>query len=148
MSIERLTRLIAPPKQPVHPANAESWSLAERNLGVALPADLYEFSKVYGSGTFRGDTDTALVLYNPASPEYSGEISFECQRLRDAVQHSDGKDMPFSVFPETGGLLPFGLDECNVRLCWRTIGPANSWSTVVVWQRGPDGCAEVTSPLA
>jgi hypothetical protein len=47
--------------------------------------------------------------------------------------------MPFDVFPDHGGLLPFSLDEANVRMCWLTQGRPDSWPIVIMWQRGPDG---------
>src|SRR5262245_54185791 len=83
--------------------------------------------------------DTSLTLLNPGSEDYLDEVEFACQRLGIPKSHGDEEDFPFPVFPEAGGLLPIGIDETNVRLCWQAVGDAPEWPIVVFWQRGPDG---------
>lgn len=146
MPLDDLQRVLAAPQVPLFPAEHQEWRTVESRLGTRFPHDYFMFCKTYGSGVIRGDIDTSLTIFNPAAPGYVDEIEFELQRLRDAKSHSGG-DIPFDVYPDEGGLLLFGLDDCNVRLCWRTVSDPNLWPIVVFWQRGPEGYAQFDLPL-
>lgn len=147
MSISDLHRAITPPVRPLYAATPESWVAAETALSVALPREYYEVATTYGCGRFWGEDTTDFTLFNPGAPDYLSEVEFECQRLREAKEHSDPEDFTFAVFPNKGGLLPYGLDDQNVRFCWRTGSAPDSWPIVIMWDWGQDGFLEFGMPL-
>ena len=63
----------------------------------------------------------------------------ECERFREIRGDTQSTYYPFKVFPEEAGLLPFGADDCDVWLCWKTIGDPNEWPIAVRWAWGADG---------
>lgn len=153
MTIAALTSLVAPPPHPIHATNS-TWEKVVGQLGLPLPQELHEFATTFGSGMFQGDQTTRFWIYNPLSPKYLESIEFECQRLRDAKAHGGHKAVPFSIFPEPGGLLPLAIDDQNVRLSWRTPSSEDrssfkgEWPIVVMWERGPDGFRELKLGLS
>lgn len=56
--------------------------------------------------------------------------------------------MPFALYPEPGGLFPWGLTDNGDRLYWLTEGEPNSWVSIIYESRGPRydrhaiGCCE------
>ncbi len=41
-------------------------------------------------------------------------------------------DVPLELYPEPGGLLPFGHRD-DVYFTWKTDGKANDWKVIVIW---------------
>lgn len=147
-SLDKLLRLIPPPAAPTCVPVASDWNHVQSELGVTLPEELRQFSTAYGLGTFRGAETTALSIGCPGYRGYVGDIKAECQRLRDIRGAARNEDHPFDVFPDPGGLLPLGLDECDVWLCWATTSAPESWPIVVRWTWGAQGMRTFHRPLS
>lgn len=134
----RITKLLPPPSKPS--CTDGDWTEVERKLGIPLPEDYQWFVSNYGIGEIGtiGSSEGYLYVLSPFSTYdglnlYQG-IELALTNLRRYCQ--DGtvkKPKPYPLlFPETGGLLPFGgTANCNY-LSWRTVGPPNQWH-VVVW---------------
>jgi hypothetical protein len=48
------------------------------------------------------------------------------------------RHVPYPLFPEPGGLLPFGIDDNGDGLYWLTTGEPDQWSIVVNESRAPE----------
>ena len=96
---------------------------------MKLPNDLYEVGRTYGSGRF---FDGELQIANPFSPTYSAWIEFEMSIMReqDPGQFRSPDGEQYTLFPEDGGLYPFGRDYNGNRFYWRTLGKPDQWPIV------------------
>jgi SMI1-KNR4 cell-wall len=138
MAIDRLQELIPPPQTPTCTSTAGDWLKIKSELGLDFPKELKEFCAVYGMGTFRGSETTAFSIYCPWRG-FVDDMRRENQRLREIRSPVKSEDYPFDVFPEEGGLLPLGSDECDAWLCWATKGLPDTWPIVVRWTWGLNG---------
>jgi hypothetical protein len=136
MSIAELKKLVPPPAKPFEVGTLAQWRKLEERLGVKLPRDYREFVFAYGSGLFAG----LYRVYNPfaASPYLALLPSVErvCGIEREGKSHSGEKYFPSPIYPEPGGLLPWGNDENGNDYYWRTEGPPTRWIVVQNNNRG------------
>jgi hypothetical protein len=127
MSVEKLQGLLKAPTQP--PDSAVNWSEIEEAIKIALPSDYKRFIEVYGTGCI---ADSIWVL-SPKSGNKHLNLIEQVRRRLDAMKaFRTGGDIPYSIFPEPGGLIPWAFTDNGDVLYWRTGSPdANSWPTVV-----------------
>jgi hypothetical protein len=137
-NLKRLQELVPPPKNPTFIPTPTDWRNCRAELGINLPDELLQFCQVYGFGTFRGTEMTSLSVRCPGYPKYVDGVRVECRRYRDCRGQVRSNDYPFDVFPDEGGLFPFGYDENDIWLCWATHGPSARWPIVVRWDPGLD----------
>jgi hypothetical protein len=130
MSIKQLKQLVAPPRSPTEVGTAEEWAAAERSLGVRLPHDYRGFVFAYGSGLFA----RLYIVYNPfATSRYirlQERVRVVCEIERGTKRSFGAKFVPYPIFPEPGGILPWGRDENGNDYYWRTGGPPSRWKVV------------------
>jgi uncharacterized protein (TIGR02996 family) len=120
--IDELRRVLPPPKRPLNAVG--NWAEVEQELGLRLPSDYKAFLSSYGSGTAG-----CIEIVSPLGltqdvrewwANWSGLIG-------DLAEY---EEVPYPVFPEPGGLLPFGtLGDVDL-LTWRTIGDPERWPFV------------------
>ncbi len=131
MSIERLIEILAPPKTPFFRPTDADWLAVEAELGVALPIDYKHFISIFGSVYI----DKFMGIYNPfATNQYLNFLkAFKVQG--DVLREIRGKwgkeEVPYPIFPESGGLLACGRDDNGNSIFWRTIGTPDQWTIVV-----------------
>ena len=103
-------------------------------MGTPLPSDYKRFIGIYGSGVIG---EMPLWVFNPFSADLMhrfkamGEGIFESYRTLAA----GGYRLAYPLFPESGGLLPWGCTGNGDHLQWRTLGEPEQW-TVAVWDCG------------
>ncbi|MFO0796384.1 MAG: hypothetical protein U0804_02845 [Gemmataceae bacterium] len=148
MSLEKFLHMFPPPKTPTGAPTANEWNRIQNKLSESLPDELFRFHAAYGVGTFRGEETTALSVCFPSAYDSIENTHHELQRLRDIRGASRSEDQPFDVFPDSGGLLPLGLDENDVWLCWATVGRPENWPIVVRWTWGVQGMRTFHMPLS
>ena len=61
MYLEKITKLIPVPKDPVYTGDPAQIKKLEDTLNIKLPTDYYELTKTYGAGYFGGH----FIVYNP-----------------------------------------------------------------------------------
>jgi len=135
MTIENLIKAVAPPAAPFE-AFEGPWAPIEAELGVTLPLDYKDFVRLYGGGSFMGFLGIAVPrcrYLGVRLEHYVPEVSRGFLALRDA---------PYTFWPSPGGLLPFGSTDTADYLFWLTVGPPETWRTVV-WDRGSPAGFEV-----
>jgi uncharacterized protein (TIGR02996 family) len=120
--IDELRLVLPPPKRPLNAVG--NWAEVEQQLGLPLPSDYKAFIASYGSGTVG-----CIEIVSPLGltrnvrewwVNWAGLIS-------DLAEY---EEVPYPVFPEPGGLLPFGtLGDVDL-LTWRTLGDPADWPFV------------------
>ncbi len=104
------------------------WAPIEAQLGVVLPQDYKDFMRLYGFGVF-------LEFLGIHAPNVSSRHARLVERAREICDDLRDEERPYSLWPEPGGLLPFGRTDNGDYLCWLMQGAPADW-TVVVWSRG------------
>ena len=130
-ALDGLRDILAPPAEPAD-TGGERWAHIELELGSKLPADYKEFIATYGTGGI----DRFLYVLNPFTGSPFGRLT--AQRVSErlyplrAFRDVDGVGIPYGLYPEPAGLLPWGATSNNDNLCWHTQGDADEWSVVMV----------------
>ncbi len=128
MTIERLIRAIPPPALAAEAYNGP-WEPIEAEIGIALPQDYKDFVRLYGSGYFM----QFLGIYVPRSKNPNVRLERQVRQICDIFQQIG--ELAYPLWPNPGGLLPFGVTDNGDFLFWLTRGLPESWQ-VVVWDRG------------
>jgi hypothetical protein len=132
---------LPPPEHPLESSGSEGWVQVETRLGTALPSDYREFIPLYGTGYI----NTVLFVLNPFSDRrtfdlirIAGETLRTLRNIRAewSVQFPDM--VPYGLYPEPGGILPWGEDTKGVTLFWLTKGGPDEWITVLGHIRNDD----------
>lgn len=109
MSIDYLKAVISPPQNVVDRPSEGDWAGVEARLGTVLPDDYKDFLREYGSGSI----GQFLWIFNPFSKNEN--LNLERQAgLQAAVLRelsSYGEIIPYKIFPEGGGIMPFGITD-------------------------------------
>lgn len=127
MSIEALMKAVPPPAEPLMVFDGP-WAPIEAELGVVLPQDYKDFTRLYGFGLFL----EFLAVHSPIAKSRHARLVERAREICDDLRDEEG---PYSLWPEPGGLLPFGRTDNGDYLCWVTRGAPSDW-VVAVWSRG------------
>ncbi len=125
MTIENLIRVVPPPERPGDPFSG-SWREIEAKLGTALPSDYKALVALYGLGHFMED----VSIWTPQAYKRFMRLEFEALQGLKILREVD--EFLFPLWPEPGGLLPFGTTVYSDYLTWRTEGPPDAWRITVV----------------
>lgn len=140
MTIDALVKVIPPPNEPLE-AFVGPWVAVEAKLGTPLPHDYKEFIRRYGNGLLLdfiwisvplSDSDNCLERGVP---------------LVNRIFATEFPDFPYAIWPDPGGVLPFGTSEDGGYLFWRMTGPPSEWS-IVAWGREFETCEVFDCGLA
>ena len=127
------------------------WETVEREVGTRLPDDYKKLLSRFPSGTFRD----AIQIVNPidARTDFERFVRDEVRGLLE-ILGDEGleylKGTGYRLFPEPGGLLPWGQDQQGGIFCWLTE-PADPdrWRVAYYsrdgndWQEHPGPMTEV-----
>jgi hypothetical protein len=126
MPIEMLRQIVPPPDRPSEVGSADEWEVVERALGLGLPSDYRDFVFTYGSGLFA----RFYRIYNPfAVSKYTAfypSVERVCAAARE-LKREWPREIPYPIYPEQPGLLPWGNDENGNNYYWLTDGAPDSW---------------------
>lgn len=127
----KLRAIVPPPDEPVGVGDPTGWNRIEEELGLVLPDDYKEFIGTYGDGYLAG----FIHIFNPFSdsPHLSLQTSVEkiCKVYRDLKASEGDKQVPFCVYPEKSGLLPWGRNDVGNYMFWLTDGESKKWPVVL-----------------
>jgi SMI1-KNR4 cell-wall len=98
---------------------AIDWATVEGELGRRLPSDYKEFGSRFGPGNFQGD-----YLWVAVPRGIGDRVNF----LNSLVQNleilrylrSSGREIPYPIYPEKGGLISWGDTIDGDVFCWNT----------------------------
>lgn len=136
MSMILLSDILVPPEAPVENGYVGGWEQAESELGVPLPQDYKTFIDAYGSGQI----DEFIWIFNPFSKNENlqliRQLTIQSAVLSELV--ALGENVPYSVFPATGGVIPFGITDNGDLLFWKTSEAPSEWTVAVNDSRSPE----------
>jgi hypothetical protein len=122
-ALDKLLKVLPPPKRPLH--NQGDWAAVEAAVGLRLPPDYKEFIAAYGRGTI----SNCLEIESPfgLKPDIR-QWWTDWAAFYDCV--AEYEPLPYPIYPQSGGLLPFGtLGDVDI-LNWRTDGKPEQWPFV------------------
>jgi len=126
---DELLTLLPPPKCPVE--NSGDWASVEEDLGVSLPVDYKWFIETYGTGWICHDF---LFVLNPFTKDDSINLQVCVERILQPYRMIEGQPVnehnPHPVYPDPGGILPWGFSSHGHEMLWLTRGAPDSWSVV------------------
>lgn len=128
MTIEALIQAVPPPRAPQATFDGP-WEPIEAELGTPLPQDYKDFVRLYGYGNFLEIIGIHVPFSTSPYVRLVPQIPLICDALRGE------EDRPYPLWPEPGGLIPFGKTDYGDFLCWLPRGEPEDWS-VVVYDRG------------
>lgn len=134
MSLDALMKVLPRPAHSVEAVDTPSWGLYELITGIVLPEDYKGYLGVYGTGLIGG----MITPYNPFCTRTSWKPSYTCQDwMREIVgiqalkQEFGEVIFPYAVYPEPGGVFPWGSTDNGHRLFWLTNGAPNEWTVLI-----------------
>ncbi|ODT86239.1 MAG: hypothetical protein ABS78_17075 [Phenylobacterium sp. SCN 70-31] len=94
-----------------------------------MPQDYKDFVRVYGSGYFM----EFLGINVPRNQNTYTRFEADIHRVRGIFLEDE--ELPYTLWPEPGGLITFGGTDEGDHLFWLPRGAPEDWR-VVVWSRG------------
>lgn len=136
MSLAALKKLVPPPenRSPVDDFAAQ-WKAFEQAQNLKLPRDYRDLVQTYGDGLLAG----FYLLYSPLAESPWLNLAEVQQRESEDLQNVRAnypRRCPYPIYPEPGGLYPWGGDENGNTYFWLTAGAANKWPVVQYEPRG------------
>lgn len=133
MSLAELKGILVPP---LRGGDTVQWAEVEAQLRTSLPEDYKQFLEEYGTGSI----GNFLWVLSPATTNKSLNLMAQCTARLDAMRESrrgSGSRQPYGIFPEPGGVIPWGFTDNGDVCFWRTGAPnPNAWPTVICEGRG------------
>ena len=114
--LDELLAVLVPPERPFRATG--NWELVESEIGLKLPADYKAYLAAYGGGLVNS-------ISIPSPFDVSNDVRNWWERWA-----AEYVDVPYPVFPEPGGLLPFGRVGGMDNLNWLTVGEPDQWPFV------------------
>ncbi len=122
--LAELRVLVPPPRRPNRPEG--SWAAVEAAIGLRLPEDYKAFLDVYGVGAF----NHCLDVHHPFHVSREGYREDWVAFAGYYEGWREFREIPYPIFPEASGLLPFGLLGDVHALGWLTEGEPHAWPFV------------------
>lgn len=128
---DRFLELFPVPDAPVDAAVPTDWEAVEAELSIRLPDDYKWFIEHYGTGC----VDSFLWIFNPLSTNEHLNLLRQVDSLsaqyREQQTTLGERVVPFPIYPEVGGLVPFGSTDNGDVLFWRGDSPdPGAWAVV------------------
>jgi len=137
MNFAPLENILRRPEKPLEIGQINGWHTFEYQLNTKLPEDYKKFIQSFGTGSI----NEFLVILNPFSANQHVNLLTRGRSELEAFRTSKTnfpKYYPDDIFPNSGGLLPFGVTDNGEVLYWRTIAEPKDWTVTVYETRGPD----------
>lgn len=126
--VRSLLSVLKPPPRPVD-VDCEYWTYHRNVMQIDLPSDYDAFCNLYGSGTLQTPAISMQIIspFRPTYPAIVLYISRVWNRFRDSCGIDD---VPFGLFPEAGGFLPFAITWEGGAMGWIVDGEPAEWKVV------------------
>lgn len=129
--IDELKMIAPPPKLKNGAGSPAQWRQLEEEFALTFPDDYKELIATYGAGRF-------VNFFGIVNPFYTctNDIAFaEFIRLRTADMARAKASYPkravsLPVYPQKGGLFPWGYTDNGETICWLTEGDKGRWPII------------------
>jgi hypothetical protein len=136
MSIQSLVEILQPPDHPLEVPTQSDWAKIEQEF-MPLPSDYKAFIVRYGTGYI----DEFIWILNPFAANRYGNLILRSKDylggLRE-IREAAPDEIPYPIFPEQGGVLPFGFTDNGDFIMWETKGQPDNWTVLVQAPRDPE----------
>lgn len=135
MTLEIFSQLIQPPSKPIENDNLGEWDKVETALKIELPKDYKDYINIFGTGCIAN----LIWVFNPFSKNPHLNLQIQIKEQLEAIavlQEQFNENCPYKIYPEKGGLLPWGLTDNGDVMFWLTDGEPDFWKTVIHESRG------------
>ncbi len=129
--LDKLHEILSPSNTPIDVEESQLEKTISE-LGVVFPIDYLKYSQVYGSGTIVVNEEYDWEIYSAFRPTFPRFVRRFFDRQDSYRKATENLHIPLGLFPEAGGLLPFGHRD-DVYFTWKTNGPPDEWTIVVLW---------------
>ena len=137
MPLKEVLRLMPAPASPCETGGPQRWREVQAELRTGLPTDYCQFIERYGTGC----VDEYLWVLSPFTEREPLHLVKEGARLLKGMRYlrteCGDEQVPYPVFPEPGGVLPWGVTDNGDMLFWVTKGEPGEWFVAVNEGRGP-----------
>jgi hypothetical protein len=134
MSVKELCAILSFPDSPVE--NDGAWQKIEDELGISFPDDYKQFIDIFGTayiGNF-------IYVLNPFAENRNFNFSEQhimiLEAFREIGSFFGGEKFPYPLYPDKGGLLPWGFSINGDHLFWFAQGEPQEWTIAVDESRG------------
>jgi hypothetical protein len=131
MVIDPLLTILIPPANPQETGAADAWGEVTGRFGEVLPGDYMKFVQLYGTGAI-GDWLTVLNPFARNRHQNLFIAGFEFLSGLRQIKVEFPDEIPFPLFYEPGGLLPWGISIDGDIFCWLTRGLSGHWTVTVI----------------
>jgi len=135
MPLESFCEVIQPPDQPIENGEVEGWNAVEQTLKTRLPSDYKDYINVFGTGCL----SNFIWVFNPFSKNLNLNLHNQISAQLNAIttlEKEFNESCPYPIYPELGGLLPWGITDNGDVMFWIANGEPDSWKIVVHESRG------------
>jgi|SRR5579862_1431221 len=117
------------------PVGDPRWSEVEEELGTKVPSEYKRIVERFGDYYW----NRCFYVLNPFSPKQylnlfsGGRMILEAEEI---MRQESPELYVLPLYPEQGGLLPWGVSDFDDTFFWLTKGKADEWPTVVKGRSG------------
>lgn len=116
----RFSEVFPVPDTPVDVRGAGGWERVEETLSLRLPGDYKWFIERYGTGC----VSAFLWIFNPFTTNENldlvRQVASLSEQYRRMKRELGEEEVPFPLYPEEGGLVPFGVSDNGDVFFWLT----------------------------
>ena len=134
-----LRRLVPSPHSPID-TDESVLTINATKLSLRFPKDFLDYGKLYGSGTISVNVYD-WEIYSPFRLSYPTFVRRFFDRQDAYRKACETTSLPLGLYPEPGGLLPFGHRD-DVYFTWKTKGEPEQWTVTVLWEYSQGGFQE------
>ena len=136
MAIDELLKIVPPPKHPTEIGTLAQFRQVEKRLGTRLPSDYRKFIFKYGTGAFARE----YFVFSPFTANQHLSLTRKvpelCKYERQFKETWGVEAVPYNVYPDSPGILPWGADNNGNNYFWLTTGDPDDWVVVQNEVRG------------
>lgn len=130
-NIAKLRSIARPPSNPKGPGTPAQWSQLETELHLNFPQDFKELVSTYGAGNFTNFFGVEAPFYSsPRYGPYRDWIRLMFDGVKLAKSSYPEEAVPLPVYPENGGLFPWGYTHNGGAMWWLTEGESAHWPII------------------
>ncbi len=131
--LEKLWQIAPPPKKPKGVGSLAGWLHLEAQLGFELPAHYKEFIASYGNGRFAEYFGVVNPFHTAANDiNFSTFVQRRTNGVRLAQSSYPDYAVALPVYPNKGGLFPWGYTDNGDTMFWLTEGDNSAWPIICV----------------